>query len=195
MLLSRFSSFWIYPLSSAVLVFLMPRWEPEREPEQLWLLGAGGLVLWSLLEYFLHRWVHWDSGIRGVNEWFERIHLHHHANPHDPNRMRVHPFYSLPVSVLFLGLLYLTVGSFVSAAAVIVGIWMGFLYYEWVHYRVHLSSADRGFIVYQRRLHFYHHFVNAKNCFGVTSPIWDLAWGTFGRIPRHRQGRFLSSDR
>ncbi|PYR86413.1 MAG: hypothetical protein DMG18_02830 [Acidobacteria bacterium] len=73
-------------------------------------------------------------------------------------------------------------GSAFSAAGVITGIWTGFLYYEAVHYRVHFSLSESGFIARQRRRHFYHHFTNNKRGFGVTSPLWDHVFGT--TLPR-----------
>jgi len=59
-----------------------------------------------------------------------------------------------------------------------VGIWIGFLYYETVHYRVHVGDANRGWIARQRRMHFHHHFRNSKQSFGVTTPIWDYIFKT-----------------
>lgn len=179
MLLVRFSSFWIYPLGGALLLYLALHWEPERQGREAWFLAAVGLFLWSLLEYFLHRLFHWESGNWRIKELLKKIHLYHHADPRNPDRMLVRPIYSLPISALFFCLIYVTVGSFFSAGCVMAGMWIGFLYYEWVHYRIHVSCTDRGFLGYQRRLHFYHHFVDEKNCFGVTSPIWDWACGTF----------------
>jgi sterol desaturase/sphingolipid hydroxylase (fatty acid hydroxylase superfamily) len=58
------------------------------------------------------------------------------------------------------------------------GVWAGFLYYEAVHYRVHLTRGQGRFIGRQRRAHFHHHFRAPDRCFGVTTPLWDYVFGT-----------------
>jgi len=82
------------------------------------------------------------------------------------------------ISAVLYGLIYMVSRNLVSAAALLTGIWSGFLYYEAVHYRVHFSLSPSGLIARQRRSHFYHHFTNNKRCFGVTSPLWDYVFGT-----------------
>ena len=66
----------------------------------------------------------------------------------------------------------------IHAALVMTGLWSGFLYYEWVHYKVHLSASTWGFLGRQRRQHFMHHFAEPNRRFGVTSPLWDFVFGT-----------------
>jgi sterol desaturase/sphingolipid hydroxylase (fatty acid hydroxylase superfamily) len=90
----------------------------------------------------------------------------------------VKPGYGLTVSAILFGLAYLLSGSLFTASGIMTGIWTGFLYYEAVHYRVHLTTAPSGFIARQRRRHFYHHFTNKEKCFGVTSPLWDYVFRT-----------------
>ena len=175
----QFSSFWIYPLLGVILFYLAALLEPGRRPGGLLWCSLLGLLIWTVLEYFLHRMFHWNSGIRKVDQLFRKIHLHHHAEPRNRDRILVRPIFTLPISGLLFGLLYWASRSVYWAAAVMVGIWMGFLYYEWVHYRVHLSSTESRLLRRQRRLHFYHHFVDGRNCFGVTSPLWDMICGTF----------------
>ena len=58
------------------------------------------------------------------------------------------------------------------------GIWFGFLYYEYVHYRVHITAGNAGLLARQRRTHFHHHFANPEQCFGVTTPLWDYVFRT-----------------
>ena len=63
-------------------------------------------------------------------------------------------------------------------ASVICGVIAGYIAYEAIHLRIH--SARRGGRLLQalRRHHFYHHFNNDRVCFGVTSPLWDLIFGS-----------------
>src|SRR2546426_6291811 len=179
--LYRFRSFWIFPLTTVVLLAIASYAEPQRQRSDfLWLFPLGVLI-WTLLEYVLHRFLfHIQIPLRNprLREIVNSSHLGHHASPRDPSKVLVHPTYGLAISSVLYGFLYLLSQSLFSAAAVMAGVWTGFLYYEAVHYRVHFSLSGSGFVARQRRAHFYHHFTNNKRCFGVTSPLWDYVFRT-----------------
>jgi sterol desaturase/sphingolipid hydroxylase (fatty acid hydroxylase superfamily) len=179
--LSRFSSFWIFPSIAAVLLAATSPLRPPWQPSHFVLLFAGGVFLWTFLEYLLHRFLfHIQIPIHDpkVREMVNSSHLLHHAAPRDADKVLVKPGYGLVVSTIVYALLWLATGNLFTAALLMSGIWAGFLYYEAVHYRVHFSLSPSGFIAWQRRAHFYHHFTNNKRCFGVTSPLWDYVFGT-----------------
>ena len=179
--LVRFRSFWIFPLLALFLVSVTSRAEQKSRLNDLFWLMPIGILIWTLLEYSLHRFVfHIQFPIRDprLKEFVNSSHLAHHASPRDRTKVLVHPLYSLVIStILFISLLLISGSSF-SAAGIMAGIWTGFLYYETVHYRVHFSLSGSGFVARQRRTHFYHHFTNNKRCFGVTSPLWDYVFRT-----------------
>ncbi len=177
----RFASFWMYPLLSLALLAVAARWGgPTGRPL---LLLAVGLGLWTLLEYALHRFVfHWRPANRRLKRFLAGLHLRHHGDPRNEGAILVRPGYSLTVSAIMLAVLWLALGGFGSAVWVLTGAWIGFLYYETVHYRIHKSKRSGGLLGLQRRAHFYHHFVDDDRCFGVTSPVWDWVFGTYGRI-------------
>jgi 4-hydroxysphinganine ceramide fatty acyl 2-hydroxylase len=179
--LTRFSSFWIYPLLAFFLLFVTSLGEQKsRLGDLVWLLPMG-ILLWTLLEYGLHRFVfHIRLPVRNpyLREIVNASHLEHHASPRDRNKVLVRPLYGLVVSAMVFALLLLVFRNAFFTAGVLSGIWAGFLYYEAVHYRVHFSLSGSGLIAWQRRGHFYHHFTNNKRCFGVTSPLWDYVFGT-----------------
>ncbi len=177
----RFCSFWIFPsLAALLLVLSLQQGTPWRQ--LLGLIPLGWLI-WSLLEYLLHRFLfHWVPHHRRIRKMVRSLHFNHHGDPRNPDKILVRPQYSLPVSAFFLGGFYLVTGTLFAASALLTGIWLGFLYYELVHYRLHLSKADGGLLKHQRHGHFYHHFVDPNNCFGVTSPLWDWVFGTYRRI-------------
>src|SRR2546426_5103105 len=58
-----------------------------------------------------------------------------------------------------------------KTAGAMVGVSAGFLYYEAVHYRVHMNLPGSGLIAWQRRAHFYPHFTNRDRCFRETTPV------------------------
>ena len=123
-----------------------------------------------------------DSSPSQLNQIVRSLHVSHHGDSRNPDKILVRPIYSLTVSALFLAGFYTVTGSFFASSALLTGLWLGFLYYELVHYRLHLSKADSGLLGYQRQGHFYHHFVDPNHCFGVTSPLWDLVFGTYRRV-------------
>jgi 4-hydroxysphinganine ceramide fatty acyl 2-hydroxylase len=179
--LYRFRSFWIFPILAVVLLNFAFRAEPQRERGDLLWLFLIGLLSWTLIEYGMHRFLfHVQIPLRNprLREIVNGSHLGHHASPRDPTKVLVKPLYGIVVSSIVYGLLYALTGSIFSAAAILVGIWTGFLYYETVHYRVHFSLSGSGFVARQRRAHFFHHFTNNKRCFGVTSPLWDYVFRT-----------------
>jgi sterol desaturase/sphingolipid hydroxylase (fatty acid hydroxylase superfamily) len=63
-------------------------------------------------------------------------------------------------------------------AAFLVGLLLGFAHYEFVHWRIHFRQPRTA---RQRRLrshHLAHHFVNPRAYHGVTTRIWDRAFGS-----------------
>ena len=75
-----------------------------------------GLLIWTLTEYVLHRYVfHWT----GEQTWKKRVHflLHgvHHDFPNDRDRLVMPLGASLPMAVLFYVLFYFTMGGSASA--------------------------------------------------------------------------------
>ncbi len=182
----RFFSFWIYPLLTGLLVFHSD--VQRSQASRLLVLILIGLAIWSLLEYLLHRYFfHWTPQNPGMRKIIHQLHYNHHQDPRHPGKILVQPLYSLPVSGLLGWGFYWIGGSFLDATGFLTGLWAGFLYYEWVHYRLHLGKNSRGLLKRQRRWHFYHHFVDPDHCFGVTSPLWDAVFGTWASPPRHQE--------
>lgn len=144
-----------------------------------------GIGLWTLLEYGLHRFVfHFEP----ESPWFARVldglHLAHHREPANPERLFVRMSFSIPVSALLFLLLAGVTGDLNLSGAVLAGVWIGFVYYEWVHATVHLGPQSRWLRRSQRERHLRHHFRDSRVDFGVTSALWDRLLGTGGRQRR-----------
>jgi sterol desaturase/sphingolipid hydroxylase (fatty acid hydroxylase superfamily) len=183
--LYQFRSFWIFPLLAVVLVSITFTRDPNRQLRDLIWLFPIGLLAWTLLEYSLHRFVfhtHIQPRNPQLREALNASHISHHVAPRDSNKLLVRTPYALVISAIVFGIAYGVVQNIASAAGIMCGIWAGFLYYEAVHYRVHLRLSNSSLIAWQRRAHFYHHFTNNKRCFGVTSPLWDYVFRT--QLPR-----------
>jgi len=174
----RFRSFWMFPFFSVMLLILTYR---DGAYSIYGFAGdvAIGLVFWTLLEYFFHRFLlHAEIRNATLREWISASHIRHHGAPRDPNQILVLPTFALVISGVLSGVLLVVTRDLFASAAILTGIWMGFLYYEAVHYRVHMSLTNSPILQQQRRAHFYHHFSNSEECFGVTSPVWDYVFGT-----------------
>ena len=183
-----FFSFWAYPLASVGLL-MASRWLEPGKPRWTFLLWfLLGLIAWTFMEYTIHRFIfHWRPPNRKLRKFIAQLHMVHHGDTHDPEEILVRPQFSLPVSGLIFGFLYWAT-DVSTASGLLVGIWSGFLYYEAVHYRVHLSKKSNGILQLQRRMHFIHHFIDERSCFGVTSPFWDILLGSFRRLGEKNDG-------
>lgn len=136
---------------------------------------ALGVMSWSFSEYALHNWVGHKG--KGKNE-FSREHLMHHAK-----QMYFAPWYKkfLAAFVVFVPtgvVLGFVVGPWLSAAYTS-GFAFTYLGYEWLHRRLHTHAPINAYGRWARKHHFYHHFGNPKMNHGVTSPIWDMVFGTY----------------
>lgn len=150
-------------------------------PALLGLLLAGWLV-WTLVEYWLHRacfHLRPDGPARRVTSFI--LHRHHHVAPRD----REHLVATLPQSGgLFL--LLLAVFGLAGADArwaLLAGGMLGYLAYEAAHWRIHHARPRGRLGRALARHHLRHHFGDPRHNFGISSPLWDLVFRTWRRGP------------
>ena len=177
--LFRFRSFWVFPILAVTLVILSSRAETSgRITDLLWLIPCG-MALWTLLEYGLHRFVfHPAIDDSPLGRILSGTHLEHHESPQDVERILVRTGHAAGISLFVAVVITLVTRNLFWTSGLLSGIWTGFLYYEYVHYRVH-ATADSGILISrQRRTHFYHHYRDYGRCFGVTTPLWDYVFRT-----------------
>jgi sterol desaturase/sphingolipid hydroxylase (fatty acid hydroxylase superfamily) len=144
----------------------------------LWWLGAliVGAGLWTLMEYLVHRWIY---------HRFPIIRTYHEAHHVAPRALLGSPV-GLGIMVIFL-LVYLPLQPFDRslASGLTSGILVGYFAYMLVHHAVHHWSVSRGTYLYRMRLrHSAHHFSSNEGNFGVTTAIWDVAFGTNIEVKR-----------
>lgn len=160
-----------------------------------------GIFLWTLLEYSLHRWVfHLDSTNQSPNVCTFHFLLHglHHKVPFDPYRLVFPPFPAtilasiiyVPVQILLNNPKLVFAGGLTGSCFDIKSIkWKfaltksmptisGYLIYDMMHYYIHHGSPASGHFYYMKRYHYQHHFVHHQKGFGISSSIWDEAFGT-----------------
>jgi sterol desaturase/sphingolipid hydroxylase (fatty acid hydroxylase superfamily) len=139
-----------------------------------------GLLSWGLTEYLVHRFVlHNVLQKKSLAMPGYQTHLRHHANPRDLTRLHVTLSEGLPVSTVYALLTWLLLGRWQAMAFAYIGFHLGYFFYEWLDYQAHHGAPRFRVIRYLKKYHLQHHSVDAKRRYGVTSPLFDLLFGTF----------------
>jgi sterol desaturase/sphingolipid hydroxylase (fatty acid hydroxylase superfamily) len=142
-----------------------------------------GLALWTLVEYTLHRFVfHFRPRTPRQERLSFIFHGVHHAQPMSKTRLVMPPALSIPMSLFFYGLFWLIVSVVLGKphwlSPVFAGILSGYLTYDMLHYATHHWKVEWGWFRYIRHYHLRHHTQTPNRRFGVTSPFWDIVFGT-----------------
>jgi sterol desaturase/sphingolipid hydroxylase (fatty acid hydroxylase superfamily) len=153
----------------------------------LLLLGAGFLS-WSLIEYGLHRFIfHYDAQSRLGRKLLYHAHLSHHESPEATNRIFASLYLSVPIAAAYWLLAWVTIGSSAVASYLFIGMAAGYFFYEWLHFQCHHGRSRLWLLRYLRKYHLLHHHKTPELRFGVTSPFFDVLFGTFRPVVNRRQ--------
>lgn len=144
---------------------------------------VAGLLLWTFAEYTLHRFV---FHFRPRTPWQEKatflFHGIHHLQPQCKTRLVMPPVVSIPLALLFYGAFRLILGTLLGilhwVAPMFAGFVAGYLIYDMTHYATHHFPMRRGIWKFLKRYHMLHHYKTPDQRFGVSSPLWDIAFGT-----------------
>jgi dihydroceramide fatty acyl 2-hydroxylase len=137
-----------------------------------------GLAFWTITEYTLHRWVfHYEP----KSAWGKYLHfmMHgvHHDYPNDTKRLVMPPSVSIPLSSLFFLAYWITLGP-VYSWPFFGGFMFGYICYDEIHYATHHAPMKFGWWQKVKHHHVLHHYHNPERGFGVSSPLWDIVFGT-----------------
>lgn len=140
-----------------------------------------GVLLWTLVEYSLHRWVfHMEpSGHSEIMIYLHfAIHGLHHKVPFDARRLVFPPF---PAAIIAY-LLYKVISLFFHDSTrilVMAGGLTGYVTYDMIHFYLHHGAPKENTYLYHlKRYHNQHHFAHQDNGFGISSMFWDKIFGT-----------------
>ena len=144
---------------------------------------ATGLLIWTLAEYLLHRYLFHYEPTHPTLKWvWYLIHGVHHEQPQCKTRLVMPPVLSIPLAFAHYGLFYLVIGVVLGrplwVAPVFAGLITGYLAYDMLHYSEHHLSMRWGFLKHLKRYHLLHHFKTPDDRFGISSPLWDHIFGT-----------------
>lgn len=137
-----------------------------------------GILLWTLTEYALHRFVfHWNSKSAAGKYFVFLFHGLHHDDPQDPTRLVMPPVPAILIISLFW-LLFSAVFP-MRYIDVIMGFFLvGYLCYDYIHYATHHFAMTSPIGKFLRKYHLQHHYAGERSRYGVSSPLWDYVFGT-----------------
>jgi sterol desaturase/sphingolipid hydroxylase (fatty acid hydroxylase superfamily) len=173
-----------HPLTPSVLylpvvgvMFYLSLWRRNLPIWAVAVLFAAGILIWTLIEYLIHRYIFHHSSQKG---WARRFHfiIHgsHHERPKDATRIATTPAITIPLAILFYVLCVLAFGRL--APPVYAGLAMGYILYETIHYGTHHFALKRGIWRVLKKAHLEHHYHDDHVGFGVSSPLWDYVFRT-----------------
>ena len=162
---------------------------------------AIGLLTWTFLEYLLHRFAFHapEEVMKGTHEICASLELEqpvipelptlrhviyfifhgvHHEYPSDSRRLVMPPIASIPMGIVA----WLVFSSVLGEAAIpaFTGLLVGYLIYDTTHFVLHHKSMPTAFGRLVKKSHMRHHFLDPDEDYGVSSPLWDIVFGTYG---------------
>lgn len=143
-------------------------------------LAAGGFVVWTLTEYWLHRtFFHWIPDTAWGTRMHFLVHGVHHEWPGDRYRLVMPPAVSTTLFVAFLGLFWLLMGA--AAWPFHAGFALGYVGYDMTHYYIHHHHPQQAWLRDLRRHHLMHHAPKSRHGgkFGVSTTLWDHVFRTY----------------
>jgi len=160
-----------------------------------------GLLIWTFLEYLLHRFAFHapEEIMRETHEISASLALDqpvipalptfrhkiyfifhgvHHEYPSDSRRLVMPPVASIPMGLVA----WLIISTILAESAIptFAGLLTGYLIYDSTHFVVHHRSVPTPFGKLLKRTHMRHHFLDPDENYGVSSPLWDIVFGTYG---------------
>lgn len=149
-------------------------------------MAVAGLITWTLTEYLLHRFLfHYPAKSR-LGRWLVFLfHGVHHDAPRDRTRLVMPP----AAAVLILACLWFLFSLFIPYPLIepfIAAFVVGYLIYDYIHYATHHFPMKHPVLRFLKRYHMHHHYTSDEGRFGVSSPLWDIVFGTY---PRQQSAR------
>ncbi len=138
--------------------------------------GVIGLLSFTLAEYLIHRFVFHSIEYSEKITWQFRIHGIHHAFPSDKERLAMPLPLAIFLSAFLFFLLRFAIGS--TAFFFFPGFLLGYACYLLVHYIIHTRRPPNNICRILWKHHYMHHFKDHHKAYGVTTPFWDIVFGT-----------------
>jgi sterol desaturase/sphingolipid hydroxylase (fatty acid hydroxylase superfamily) len=146
-------------------------------PLKLAALFVGGLLTFTLAEYLMHRYLyHHEPSTEKGRKFIYTVHGVHHEFPKDKDRLAMPPLLAVVLIVILFSLFYLIMGE--AVYGFLPGFILGYSLYLFVHYAVHAYAPPKNFLKVLWVNHGIHHYKEPDRAYGVSSPLWDVIFGT-----------------
>lgn len=140
-------------------------------------LFLGGFLVFTLVEYLIHRYAYHIPITTPARERFQYIvHGVHHEHPRDKTRLAMPPLLSIVLATAFFLLYKLLMGTY--GIPFTAGFVAGYATYLCVHYSVHAFPPPNNIFRQLWIHHALHHYQQPEAAFGVSSPLWDVIFRT-----------------
>jgi 4-hydroxysphinganine ceramide fatty acyl 2-hydroxylase len=131
-----------------------------------------GLLIWTYLEYHLHRfWTH-NKNADATKEAYKR-HVHHHKHPTEIKVTAKQRLILFSASAVLFTISILWNNYFTIVAGFIIG----FAWSFFSHWILHQTWSEKLF-PHLHRFHIHHHCKYPDRCFGFSTIFWDLIFKT-----------------
>lgn len=147
---------------------------PSAQAGLLGLLVMLGVVVWTLVEYLLHRFV-----LHRLPP-FRRWHDLHHQRP--KALISTPTIFSASLILVLVSLpVWIAAGPW-PACAMTLGVMTGYLLYSITHHATHHWHGRSAWLARRKRWHaLHHHRLDAPGYYGVTNSFWDRVFGSAGK--------------
>lgn len=140
-------------------------------------LVLAGLLVWSLFEYAMHRYLfHWETEVPLLRAFVFLMHGNHHDAPNDPLRSLMPLSASVPIAAIVWGIFALLFGM--PGTWLFLGFMAGYVIYDVVHYAAHQWPMQGKLAQAIKRHHMRHHYVDEGGNFSISAIFWDRVFGS-----------------
>lgn len=143
-------------------------------------LAAAGLLVWSLTEYLVHRFLfHFQPRSSVGRRLVFAVHGVHHETPDDPTRLLMPPAPAVIGCIILYAAFWAMLGHPLIEPFFAFFL-IGYLGYDYTHFWLHRGRPRTRLGRALKRWHMLHHFATPQARWGVSSPLWDHVFGTTG---------------
>ena len=154
----------------------------------VFLIFISGTIIWTLVEYILHRFVfHYHPDTEKGKRINYVLHGNHHEYPRDKERLFMPAAPSLIIASMFFFVFYLIVGK--NVFAFFPGFMLGYLIYGTMHFAIHAWNPPFKWMKGLWRNHHLHHYKHGDMGFGVSSTFWDHVFGTMFDLKKEKEDK------
>ena len=147
-----------------------------------------GMFFWTFFEYIMHRWVfHMVAESAKAQKIIYVMHGNHHHFPRDKERLFMPPVPSLIIASTIFALMFVIMGE--NAFVFFPGFMLGYLMYGSMHYAIHAWNPPFRWMKSLWRNHHLHHYKDDHKGFGVSTTIWDRAFGTMFDLKKEKEDK------